>query len=332
MKKILTIVVPSYNVEKFLPNTLERLTSGDNKSKLEVLVVDDGSTDNTKMIADRYQKKFSSVVRVISKENGGHGSTINVGISNASGKYLKVVDGDDWLDTNQLDIFLDRLEDIDTDLIITPFWLYDNKKKKKILQNSSVDTQNGKAFLVDSGKLKAIPPMHECTFKTEILKKNSITIDENAFYVDVEFVVYPIPYLKDFCFFNIPLYMYRINVGTQSTNPESLIKNKNMHYFVIDQINSYIKGFKKSVSRVRYLLMKKRLSQMIAAQFKIIVMSKIGFSTMKELKSLKEKIDTSLEFDLKYANFPVRVLIKTNFIFYPALHYLALLKFKYTGE
>ena len=94
MKKILTVTVPSYNVEKFLENTLDSFVDERVLDDIEVLIVDDGSKDKTAEIGRKYEEKYPDTFRVISKENGGHGSTINRGIGEAKGKYFKVVDGD----------------------------------------------------------------------------------------------------------------------------------------------------------------------------------------------------------------------------------------------
>ena len=98
MEKILTVTVPSYNVEKFLENTLDSFVDERVLDDIEVLIVDDGSKDKTAEIGRKYEEKYPDTFRVISKENGGHGSTINRGIGEAKGKYFKVVDGDDWVD------------------------------------------------------------------------------------------------------------------------------------------------------------------------------------------------------------------------------------------
>ena len=102
MEKVLTVVVPAYNAEVFLENCLDSLCLPDLLDLLEVIVVDDGSTDRTGSLADGYQARFPRTVRVIHKENGGHGSGINCGIKAASGRYFKVVDADDWVEAEGL--------------------------------------------------------------------------------------------------------------------------------------------------------------------------------------------------------------------------------------
>ena len=93
MQKILTITIPSYNVEAYIAATLDTMVTINNLDLLEILVVNDGSKDNTVAVAQQYVDKYPNSVRIIDKENGGHGSTINAGIREATGKYFKVVDG-----------------------------------------------------------------------------------------------------------------------------------------------------------------------------------------------------------------------------------------------
>lgn len=102
IQKLLTIIVPCYNSEDYMKRCLDSLVRGGDK--VEVIVVDDGSTDTTGKIADQYATNNSSIVKVIHKENGGHGSDVNAGLEAATGRYFKVVDSDDWLISDHLNI------------------------------------------------------------------------------------------------------------------------------------------------------------------------------------------------------------------------------------
>lgn len=111
MEKLLTVVIPSYNVEQYLNQTLESFVIDSQwLEKLEILIVDDGSKDHTADIGKEYEHRYPGIFHVISKENGGHGSTINRGIQEAKGKYFKVVDGDDWVDSSGFQNFIKMLE------------------------------------------------------------------------------------------------------------------------------------------------------------------------------------------------------------------------------
>ena len=106
LTKILTISIAAYNVEKYIDRTLSSLNDPRFLDDIEVLIIDDGSSDNTKQIALEYEASAPDTFHYISKENGGHGSTINCGIRFATGKYFRVIDGDDWVDTNSFALYV----------------------------------------------------------------------------------------------------------------------------------------------------------------------------------------------------------------------------------
>ena len=133
MNKILTIVIPAYNVENYLDEILPTFLDNEILNDIEIIIVNDGSKDNTAIIAREYEKKYPQTVVLIDKENGGHGSTINSGIKHANGKYLRVIDGDDWVDTNALKNFVNKLKSLNEDLVLTPFnnvYITNNQKEK----------------------------------------------------------------------------------------------------------------------------------------------------------------------------------------------------------
>lgn len=96
--KLLSIAVPCYNSEDYMRHCIETLLPGG--EDVEIIIVDDGSTkDRTAEIADEYAAKYPGIVKAVHQENGGHGEAVNTGLRNATGLYFKVVDSDDWLDT-----------------------------------------------------------------------------------------------------------------------------------------------------------------------------------------------------------------------------------------
>ena len=132
--KILTVIVPVYNTEKYIKRCLDSLDNKEINDKLEVLVVSDGSKDNAINIAKEYSKRLPDTFKIIEKENGGHGSTINKGLELATGKYFRVLDSDDWVDNVNFVEFVKRLEDQDADLVVTDYskeFIYEGKTKQK---------------------------------------------------------------------------------------------------------------------------------------------------------------------------------------------------------
>ena len=98
--KLITFAIPCHNSEKYMKKCIDSLLVA--KDDIEIIIVNDGSTDDTQKIANQYAKKYPDTIKAIHKENGGHGSGVNVGLENATGLYYKVVDSDDWVDKNSL--------------------------------------------------------------------------------------------------------------------------------------------------------------------------------------------------------------------------------------
>ena len=197
MNKILTITVPSYNAESYLLETIPTMLSVSNPEKLEIIIVNDGSKDNTLAVAQQLKENYPETIVIVDKENGGHGSTINSGIKIATGKYFKVVDADDWIESKNLSELIYYLEKCNDDEVISPFVkIYTDKNTEEIY--SYKPKLNQKTYQYDEflSEINELPKMHAICIKTEILQENNIQIDENCFYVDLEYNVFPMPYIK----------------------------------------------------------------------------------------------------------------------------------------
>lgn len=132
--KTLTFVVPAYNMETYLERCVESLLSATDNSDIEVLIVDDGSSDSTPELADMYERRWPGNVRAIHQVNKGHGGAVNTGIANATGMYVKVVDADDWVDMPSIDTLMGtlRVQRVATDpvdMIVTNY-VYDKVGKR----------------------------------------------------------------------------------------------------------------------------------------------------------------------------------------------------------
>ena len=194
MEKLLTIVVPAYNVEKYIKNCLDSFIDLSVLRSLEILIVDDGSTDSTASLAHTYEQKYPYSFKVLSKENGGHGSTINYAIPRATGKYFKVVDGDDWLDKSLLPQFVQLLKHTHSDVISNDFNLVDDRTKKITKRRKAVS--NSYHYNREWGFAEAVMDplitIHSMTIRTDVLQKNDIRVDEHCFYEDQEYILYTI--------------------------------------------------------------------------------------------------------------------------------------------
>lgn len=226
--KILTVIVPVYNTEKYIKRCLDSLDNKEINDKLEVLVVSDGSKDNAINIAKEYSKRLPDTFKIIEKENGGHGSTINKGLELATGKYFRVLDSDDWVDNVNFVEFVKRLEDQDADLVVTDYskeFIYEGKSEKIIYKN----LEPNKKYNFDKFDLNILNGeyfvMATSTYKTEVLRKSNLKLMEKTFYVDMQYNVVPIPYVNSFVYFDLDIYRYFIGRLDQSVNTASFVKN-----------------------------------------------------------------------------------------------------------
>lgn len=267
--KLLTIVIPAYNVEKYLDEAIAPYEKMIHPERVEVLIVNDGSTDGTLKKAREYEEKYPEFIKVIDKENGGHGSTINAGIRQATGKYFKVVDGDDWIDEKALENLLNMMENTTVDLIATGFVIVceDTHETEEIHIDN---VEYGKKYQFENicSKIDYIR-MHSAIFRTQILKDNKVTLDEHCFYVDVEHDLLPIKWIHTVIFCDELLYRYRIGRPGQSVNMKSMIKNRENHERVIKRILKMVKSDNYPATVVDYIY--RKLENMIGFQYSILI-------------------------------------------------------------
>ncbi|MCI6465948.1 MAG: glycosyltransferase [Faecalicatena sp.] len=275
MGKTLSIVIPSYNVEKYLEQTLQSFIEESILDAIEVLIVDDGSKDSTAEIGKRYEKAYPGTFRVISKENGGHGSTINRGIEECTGRYFKVVDGDDWVNTADFKILIEKLKSCEADYVVTNYYeVNDQTGERTKREYRELLNGNGEGhwdFKEIAGKVQ--PSMHSLIFKSSILKENHIRLDEHCFYVDVEYILYPLPFVKTVAYFDLFIYMYRLAQATQSVSRQGFQKHIQNHIDVIQHLTEFYGRYEKDAQAEpeKLSFISKRIAQMIGDQVTIFM-------------------------------------------------------------
>jgi len=223
--KTLTISIAAYNIECYIEKCLDSFISDKLNNTLEVLIINDGSTDNTAILAEKYVKKYPAIFKLINKENGGHGSTINTGIKAATGKYFKAVDGDDWVDTENLVYIIEKLQNTDVDLVITDFCEMLMKSDiQKINNSDSLPQETTERF--EEYSTQKLLVFHNVIYKTIILKDNDITMSEKIFFDDTEYIIYILPFINSFIYIPKVLYYYRLEREGQSVSVDGVIKHK----------------------------------------------------------------------------------------------------------
>ncbi len=235
-QKVLSISVAAYNLGDMIRDNLDSFVKAPKEvlDKIEILVTNDGSTDDTEKIVKEYTKKYPKSVILINQKNQGAGSTVNSGIKHATGKYFKMIDGDDWVETQNLEGLIENLEKTEADIVLTDMLTY-NETEKRITDRSGYNIKSGQDLRFTDVCNEIDIQMHNTMYKTDILKNNEIKLD-NGFYTDIEYVLLPLPFIKTIAYFDAPLYVYRIAREGQSMSKASMRKNAAQHILVLKRL------------------------------------------------------------------------------------------------
>ena len=220
--KLISFIIPCFNSESYMEHAINSILVA--KDDIELIIVNDGSKDGTLKIARKYEKNYPKVVKVIDKENGGHGSGVNAGLASATGKYFKVVDSDDWVDEKSLKEVIKTLKKIDVDMLIVNY-VYEKENNPKEMGYCNIIPENKIFTWEEVGKFKISQYllMHSAFYKTSILKEVKLELPEHTFYVDNIFVYYPLPSIKTMYYLNVPFYRYFIGRSDQSVNESVMV-------------------------------------------------------------------------------------------------------------
>lgn len=324
-EKLLSIVVPTYNAEAYLRDNLESFCIEEILPSIEVLIVNDGSTDASLRIAQEYQEKFPESFKIYSKENGGHGSGINYGIRYARGKYFKVIDADDWVDRSGLINLVKELEAGEADIVYSGFlWAFDNGSGdiasfalKAEIKKAFEKVEYRRSYIFDEIADKLYIKMHNMTIKTDILQGNNILIDENMYYVDSEYILYPIPYVKTVSFIEDFVYYYRIGTRGQSVDIKKMQSNESQYDKVLCSLFSFYEKLEEEIpcSSEKKNYIAGIIARLIAGKVKILLSYPLSLGKKRELiafeKNIKKKHPDIYN---KNINKAIKVLRRTNYL------------------
>lgn len=226
--KILSLIVPSYNSEKYLDKVMVSFLHPEILDSLEIIIVNDGSTDATPRLAKKYCDAYPDTVRLINQENRGHGGALNTGCQAARGKYLKIVDADDWVERDNLPEFVRRLDTLDSDVVLTHHYTRD-VSTGQVKRWMSYPPRAGETYT-----LAQIMPQwknfdrsltfHGITYRTAFYRECGIELSEHVFYEDHEFATIPCCYAKTITPLDLFIYDYRIGDQSQSVSEANQLK------------------------------------------------------------------------------------------------------------
>lgn len=289
----LTVVIPAYNSEAYIARCLDSLLP--QISDLDVIVVNDGSTDQTEKVADSYVQKFPDNIRLINKENGGHGSGVNVGMAEAKAPWFKVLDSDDRFDAIALARLIELIKSLETaairpELILTDF-VYDVQASGEYEGHQKIsDFHNvcGKPGMLSWSRMKSfrydqLLMMHALCYRTDMLRKINLKLPEKTYYEDNIYAYEPLPHVRHIYYLDAPVYLYLIGRPDQSINMENVLKNVDMQIFVTQEMMRRVRLESVRPQRLQKY-MYRHMSRMIA-----MCLMPLGIDGTTEAK---EKIET----------------------------------------
>ena len=236
--KYISFAIPCYNSQDYMAHAIESILPGG--EEVEISIVNDGSKDKTSQIAHEYMDKYPDIIKVIDKENGGHGDAVNAGLANASGKYFKVVDSDDWVDEEALHKILMLMRHLEEDneqidMLISNY-VYEKVgvTHKKCIHYRNVLPQDEVFRWDDIGhfRLDQYILMHSVIYRTDMLKLSQMRLPKHTFYVDNIYVYYPLPHVRKIYYLDVDFYRYFIGREDQSVNEKVMIARVDQQIFV----------------------------------------------------------------------------------------------------
>lgn len=236
--KYISFAIPCYNSEAYMEHAVESILPGG--EDVEIIIVNDGSRDRTSEIAHAYAEKYPTIIKVVDKENGGHGDAVNSGLSNAQGKYFKVVDSDDWVDEEALHKILKLLRDLEeedqeVDMLVSNY-VYEKVgvAHKRCVHYRNVLPKDEIFRWDDIGhfRLDQYILMHSVIYRTAMLQLSQMRLPKHTFYVDNIYVYYPLPHVRKIYYLDVDFYRYFIGREDQSVNEKNMIARVDQQIFV----------------------------------------------------------------------------------------------------
>ena len=228
--KLLSVAIPCYNSENYMRHAVETLLVGGDD--VEIIIVDDGSSDRTYEIGLELSAQHPGIVRVVHQENAGHGGAVNTGLREATGLYFKVVDSDDWV---KEEAFLEALATLKSlvedsaapDMFICNY-VYEKvgEKKKKVIHYRNCMPQDCIFTWDDVSHFRTgqFILMHSVIYRTKLLRECGLELPLHTFYVDNIYVYQPLPQVKTMYYKDLNLYRYFIGREDQSVNENNMMK------------------------------------------------------------------------------------------------------------
>lgn len=260
MEKILSIIIPTYNMAALLPRCLDSLTASGVLDDLDILVVNDGSTDSSRAVAYSYAERYPQSIKVVDKKNGNYGSTINAALPLAVGEYVKVLDSDDWFDSQALAKYVAELKSLEqeVDVSVTHFLMIHEGGRTETVKYQNYGREPytyGKVYNLDKvlgdGFIRYFL-MHSLTYRTQLLRDHGYRQTEGISYTDIQWSSYPFFWAGSIVFHDLVVYRYNMDREGQTMDPAVIRKSlPQLEKMTMDLMDFYRKADMSDLSEAR---------------------------------------------------------------------------------
>lgn len=285
--KLLSIIVPAYNMESYLSQCVESILRTPSLAEIEIIIVNDGSKDRTLRIARQFAERYAETVRVVDKPNGNYGSTINAALKEVQGEYVKILDADDCFNGSRVAEFIAFLRKMKgVDMVVTPFIEVGKRSEHRVEYNIYGKKIYEYAKSYDADKVFAdgairFFAMHGVCYRTELLRKMNYRQSEGVSYTDQEWVFYPLFQVKTIAFADIPLYRYNVAREGQTMDEKVQMRSLAQLVAVTEGMARYFVVSSRSVrSAVRMTFLRNIVADRIRIVFRkyLLVMNDATFA------------------------------------------------------
>lgn len=288
MEKVLSIIVPSYNMEDYLAKGLESVLDISDPSVLDVIVVNDGSKDRTLEITRDFEHRYPGIVTVVDKENGNYGSCINVALKKARGKYVRILDADDYMETAAFEAFVNILGTIDADVVVNDYQkVYVNGKKKDFTYSFPAGQTMVIADMYNEASFSTLL-LPALTYRHEILMRMGYHQTEGISYTDMEWCYSPMTQMSTLFYFNRTIYMYVMGREGQTMDP--VVYRKRM-----PQLFQCLHSLMNSLDTLTLLPWAKRFANEQLCKHSLVMYRFYLVDNPKESRNLLVDFDTALK-------------------------------------
>ncbi len=323
-EKVLTVCVAAFNVEKYIKNTLESCCIDSIIDQIEVIVVNDGSTDNTVDIARKFENKYPDTFRIIDKENGGYGSVVMEGIKEARGIFFKLLDGDDWFDPDGITKLVDKLSVTRADAVISGFCKATDKELE--ICNNELIKYDG--MEVDAESFDEVVGMWQLTARTSIFRQSGINLPHYCLYTDTLYVLFALPYLTKIEVMASPVYCHYVGRSEQSISRENRIKHADEALKVFDAMFLNYMDIKKSGKPS--LMVQDRMDKSYRNIIRTLLLFKCDRRVREKLIEYEGKVKSDAKeiFDIRKAKTVEKIMFfmlrKSNYYLYYLISFVGI--------